>query len=106
MDNDTILSRRLALARLGTIAAAAFAVPTILTATKSFANDSGGEGGNSGGGGDHESEHSGSDNSDNEAETETETETAEETDAVDDTPDTSDAPVSASDAKKKKAKKK
>lgn len=51
MTNETILSRRLALGRIGAIALAAFAVPTVLTATKTFAEDGKNGDGDAGGDG-------------------------------------------------------
>jgi hypothetical protein len=43
MPNDIVLSRRLVLGRVAAIAVAGFAVPNILTASKSFAEDKGSE---------------------------------------------------------------
>ena len=43
MPNDIVLSRRLVLGRIATTAVAGFAVPNILTASRSFAEDKGTE---------------------------------------------------------------
>lgn len=88
MTDDTILSRRLALGRIGAIALAAFSVPTVLTAATAFAEetdggegdggkdgggDTGGDGGDDkNGGGDGDTDKNGGD------------------DETDDTPDTTD----------------
>ena len=39
MTDNSILSRRLAFGRIGAITLAAFAVPTLLTTSKAFADD-------------------------------------------------------------------
>ncbi len=65
MTDDSILSRRLAFGRIGAIALAAFAVPTLLTTSKAFADDS--EVSDSDGGSDdNESENETDDESDDE----------------------------------------
>ncbi len=106
MNDETYFSRRLALGRLGAIALAAFAIPTMVVASKAFAED--GEGGGSDGG------HDGSGGADHDSKTETETDNETETETENETDDESTAvvppaaaKVPAGDAvKKKKSKKK
>ena len=66
MTDNTLLSRRLAFGRIGAIALATFAVPTLLTATSTFADDgkNGGDGGKNGDGGDTGGEGDGGKNGD------------------------------------------
>lgn len=72
MTDNSILSRRLAFGRIGAITLAAFAVPTLLTTSKAFADDSEGS--------DSDSD-SGSDDTESDNETDDENDDEDDDDA-------------------------